>query len=62
MSNEIVGDRANRTSSNIIPWCEHEHSPVSEERTAAIGGASLLKCGGDISKCQVDLELRSALD
>jgi hypothetical protein len=32
-------------------WCTHKHSPVPAAWVA--GGAHLLKCGGDLDKCQV---------
>jgi hypothetical protein len=59
VSRENTPDRSIRAASVIIPWCSHEHSPVSEERTRVFGGANLLKCGGDFeNKCQVDPEKR----
>lgn len=43
-----------------IPWCAHKHTPVSyKDATSVIGGAQLLKCSGDLSKCQVAPSLLS---
>lgn len=37
-----------------VPFCNHKHSPVSERMARqVIGAAGLLRCGGDLGKCQV---------
>lgn len=38
-----------------IPWCSHpKHSPAELAYvTSVIGGARVLQCGGDFSKCQI---------
>jgi hypothetical protein len=53
-SNELHPDRATRGECIKVPWCAHKHSPVTKKQTSVIGGANLLKCDGDLSKCQVD--------
>ncbi|WP_432744407.1 hypothetical protein ABXJ76_04240 [Methylobacter sp. G7] len=32
-------------------WCTHEDSPISS--AWVVGGATILRCGGDIEKCQI---------
>ena len=40
-----------------IPWCGHKHSPAEKDMvTTVVGGAGLLRCGGDLEKCQVPKE------
>jgi len=36
-----------------LPWCAHMHSPVKESDLNAIGAASLLRCEGHLSACQI---------
>lgn len=37
-------------------WCTHKHSPVLTATARTFGGGSMLKCGGDLEKCQVPPE------
>lgn len=43
----------------MFPYCRHKHSPARASIVfSTAGGSALLKCGGDLSKCQVPRELR----
>lgn len=43
----------------ILSYCRHKHSPATpSEVLFSEGGADLLKCGGDLGKCQVPSHLR----
>lgn len=57
-SNEMRPDQQVAITTVPIPWCAHPHSPVPERATHVIGGAHLLRCGGDLAKCQVPPEWR----
>lgn len=35
-------------------WCTHKHSPVPA--AWVVGGANMLRCDGDLEKCQVPPE------
>jgi hypothetical protein len=40
-----------------IPWCGHKHSPAEKQMVGSvIGVAGILRCGGDLEKCQVPKE------
>jgi hypothetical protein len=56
----IVERRRQRRSEHAQPrpvpaaWCAHLYSPVSKYLATRIaGGADQLRCGGDLTKCQV---------
>ena len=53
-SNQIRADRQAQVERVQIPWCAHDESPV-DQRTATrvIGGANLLRCAGELARCQV---------
>jgi len=53
-SREVRADRALSGETVKLPWCAHQQSPVTKSAAFSLGGANLLKCGGDLSKCQVD--------
>jgi len=37
-----------------LPWCSHPQSDVTKsDATQTIGGGGLLRCGGDLAKCQL---------
>lgn len=56
-SKEIRADRSRNIIVNKIPWCSHFHSPVTLERARSFPVVgTLLKCGGDLDKCQIPLE------
>jgi hypothetical protein len=45
-----------------MPYCTHDHSPVPFRiATQTIGGHELLKCEGDLGRCQVAAEFRPKL-
>jgi hypothetical protein len=51
-----IGATAQRQPSRdvALPWCRHANSPAPQQVVrGVIGGALLLQCGGDVSKCQV---------
>lgn len=54
-SKRITGGRGAPLSQVVIvPWCSHENSPVPRMiAISVIGGAGILRCGGDLEKCQV---------
>ena len=39
-----------------IPFCNHKHSKTPPSSLNVTGCSSLLKCGGDMSKCQLSFE------
>ena len=44
---------------DMLPYCQHKHSPVTRNVVLNMtGGAKLLRCGGDIGKCQVPAKKR----
>ncbi len=44
---------------NMFPFCTHRHSPAPPSVVLfSPGGSDLLKCGGDLSKCQVARDVR----
>lgn len=46
-----------------IPYCAHKHSPATREFVLyAVGGSQILRCGGDINKCQVPPHKRLDLE
>jgi hypothetical protein len=48
---EAESDRPPKTSA---AWCAHLYSPVSKYvAILVVGGATRLKCGGDLDRCQV---------
>lgn len=56
-SREIGGDGAVRHV--VVPCCDHQHSPAPRHiAPKVIGGANLLKCSGDLEKCQVAADVR----
>lgn len=57
-SNEITGTRQASVSTVIVPYCEHEHSPMPRASVHTIGAGSRLQCGGDLARCQVPAEQR----
>ena len=53
-SKEITGARGHSSTVIAIPWCGHDSSPAPFYlATTVIGGAGILRCGGDLEKCQV---------
>lgn len=54
-----IGSLAPRVRSYVVPWCAHTDSPVPMRKAVGvIGGNALLKCGGDLTRCQVSEHLR----
>lgn len=46
--------RVYRPQVSEVPWCSHPESSVTHDNaTGVIGGGNLLRCGGDLDKCQV---------
>lgn len=42
-----------------VPCCDHKHSPAARHiAPKVVGGDKLLKCGGDLAKCQIPTERR----
>ena len=37
----------------LCPWCKHEFSPVTRKLSQSPGGNQLLRCEGDLSRCQL---------
>ena len=54
-SNENTGTRHRAPSvTRKLPYCQHPQSPVTLfDINSTFGGGGLLKCGGDLAKCQV---------
>jgi hypothetical protein len=43
----------------FLPYCRHKHSPAPAHVVLySPGGQDLLKCGGDLSKCQIPRALQ----
>jgi hypothetical protein len=56
-SREIFSHGQDGSSTQVVKrHCAHKHSPVSE---GVLFGATLLRCGGDLEKCQVPIEKRA---
>jgi hypothetical protein len=53
ISKEINSNHQASLNTTKTPWCSHNDSPVTLEQTNVIGGAFLLRCGGDLDKCQL---------
>lgn len=50
----ISGTREPSFSEVKVPYCEHDHSPAPlEDVRRVLGGGQILKCAGDIAKCQL---------
>jgi hypothetical protein len=58
-SNEIRSDRTADVIQTKTPWCAHPHTPMPEEDTRFLGASQVLRCEGDISKCQVPVDKRA---
>ena len=42
-----------------LPWCAHANSPAPLALVSkALGGANLLRCEGDLDRCQVQADKR----
>lgn len=62
-SRDLQADRQSRGEIETRPYCDHSHSPVDKSAaTKTAFGGTLLKCSGDLSKCQVDAEYRPTSD
>jgi hypothetical protein len=59
-SREITSDQQGRAPTIVkIPWCAHAHSAAPEQiKHGGVGVANLLRCGGDLAKCQVEPQFR----
>lgn len=58
-SREVRSDRQSSGDSRVqVPYCIHKHSPFEEyvAKRGVIGGAGVLRCGGDLARCQVPQE------
>jgi hypothetical protein len=54
-----IGSSGPREMHADVPVCDHKHSPAPRHiAPKVIGGGDLLKCGGDLDKCQVPLDVR----
>lgn len=59
-SNEISQHQQATYITSAAPWCNHVPSAATREGVATIGGANLLKCGGNIENCALPPEFRPA--
>ncbi len=47
------------THNTAIPYCRHKHSPAPlHDVLYRVDGWKLLRCGGDLNRCQVQLGKR----
>jgi hypothetical protein len=54
-----VQPKTNVSPLTPLPYCNHKHSPAPRDVVLhAVGGSLLLKCGGDVAKCEVPKEER----
>lgn len=59
-STEISQHQQATYITSATPWCSDSNSPATRAQVATIGGANLLKCGGDIKNCALPPEFRPA--
>ena len=58
-SRELRADRQASVQRVAVPCCDHKCSPAPRHIAPnVIGGAHLLTCGGDLTKCQIPAEQR----
>lgn len=53
VSPEITQHRQTVLITTEAPWCTDSNSPATLAQVSSIGGANLLKCGGDIKNCTI---------
>ncbi len=54
----LVQDPGASSKYLLCLWCKHEHSPVTRKRAQSPGAAQILKCDGDLARCEVPAEHR----